>query len=189
MKNCILLLMFIAYTTSIFFVNTPYALAIFFIINIALIFMFKIPLKRVFYSLYNFSLVVFITFLFNFLFGYYIDAILISIRLILVCNIAFIFTYTMGTSKIISALEKLFFPLKFIGISPTDLSLIVNIAITSIPIFIRDINQTLFAMQNKGLKQFSFKSLKYTSKILLLSLFKKTSELEITLKIKNYIEQ
>ena len=95
----------------------------------------------------------------------------------------------MGTNNIISALEKLFYSLKFIGISPTDLSLMINISITSIPIFIRDINQTLFAMQNKGLKKFSFKSLKYTSKLILLSLFKKTSELELTLKVKNYIEK
>ena len=71
MKNCILLLLFIAYTTSIFFVSNPYALIIFFIINIALILMLKIPLKRTFTNLYNFSFVVFITFLFNFLFGYY----------------------------------------------------------------------------------------------------------------------
>ena len=188
MKNCILLLMFIAYTTSIFFISTPYALAIFFIINIALILMFKISFKRAAISLYNFSFVIFITFLFNFLFGYYIDAILISIRLILVCNISFIFNYMMGTNNIISALEKLFYPVKFIGISPTDLSLMINIAITSIPIFIRDINQTLFSMQNKGLNKFSLKSLKYTSKILLLSIFNKTNKLELTLKAKNYIE-
>lgn len=168
MKNCILLLMFIAYTTSIFFISSIYALAIFFIINIALISMFKIPLERVFINLYKFSFVVFITFIFNILFGYYKDAILISIRLVLVCNISFIFTYTMGFNRIISALEMLFYPLKLLGISPSDLSLIINIAITFIPIFIRDINQTLFSMQNKGLKKYSLKSLKYTSKIILL---------------------
>lgn len=188
MKNCILLLMFILYTTSIFFISNNYALAIFCIINIALIFMLKIPLKRVFYSLYRFSFVVAITFLFNILFGYYIDAIIISIRLILVCNISFIFTYKMGFTNIMSALEKLFIPLKFIGISPSDISLIINIAITSIPVFIRDIEQTLFSMQNKGLNKYSLKSLKYTSKILLFSLFKKTNEIELTLKAKNYIE-
>lgn len=188
MKNCIFLLMFIAYTTSIFFISNLYALAIFLIINIALIFMFKIPLKRIFVNLYNFSFVVFITFIFNILFGYFKEAFFISIRLVLVCNISFIFTYTMGFNRIISALEILFSPLKLIGISPTDLSLIINIAITFIPIFIRDIHQTLFSMQNKGLKKFSFTSLKYTTKIILISLFKKTNELELTLKVKNYIE-
>jgi len=188
MKNCILLLLFIAYTTSIFFINNNYALAIFFIINIALIFVLKISIKRTLENLYKFSFIVFITFLFNILFGYYVDAILISIRLILVCNISFIFAYKMGFCKIVTALETLFTPLKFIGISPSDLSLMINIAITSIPIFIRDINQTLFAMQSKGLKKYSFASLKYATKILLYSLFKKTNDFELTLKVKNYIE-
>lgn len=188
MKNCFLLSLFIFYTTSIFFATNTYILTIFFIINITLILILKIPLKRTLENLYNFSFIVILTFLFNILFGYYLDAFYISIKLILVCNISFIFTYTMGFYKIISSLETLFSPLKIIGISPSDISLIINIAITFVPIFIRDINQTLFAMQNKGLQKYSFKSLKYTFKITLFSLFKKTNELELTLKNKNYVE-
>lgn len=188
MKNCILLLIFIAYATSIFFVKAPFALAIFLGINIALIFILKIPIKRVFVNIYNFSFVVIITFIFNILFGYYLEAILISIRLLLVCNITFIFTYKMGNSNIISGLEFLFKPAKLIGISPSDIALIINIAITFIPIFIRDINQTFLSMQSKGLKKYSIKSLKYTAKILMISLFKKTNDIEYTLKAKNYIE-
>jgi energy-coupling factor transporter transmembrane protein EcfT len=188
MKNLILLIIFIAYTTSIFFVSNWIAILGFIFINLLLMIALKIPIKRVFNNLYKFTFVVFITFVFNILFGYFNEAILIAIRLYIVCNITFIFTYKMGITNILIALEKLFTPLSLFGVSPTDLSLIINIAVTFIPIFLKEIQAILLAMQNKGLKTNSITSIKYTFKILLTSIFKKTSDIELTLKNKNYIE-
>lgn len=188
MKNLILLLMFIAYTTSIFFISDWIVILACIFINLILILAFKIPFKRVLDNLYKFTFVVAITFIFNILFGYIKEAILISIRLYIVCNITFIFTYKMGTTNILISLEKLFTPLKILGISPTDLTLLINIAITSIPIFLREIEQSTLALQNKGLKRYSISSIKYTLKFLLISIFRKTNSIEMTLKSKNYLE-
>lgn len=188
MKNLILLLIFIAYTTSIFFVSNWIAILGFIFMNLLLILALKVPFKRVLNNLYKFTFVVAITFIFNILFGYFKDAILISIRLYIVCNISFIFTYKMGYTNILLALEKLFTPLKLFGISPTDLSLMINIAITFIPIFLKELEQITLSMQNKGVKKYSFTHIKYTFKILLTSIFKKTNDIELTLKSKNYLE-
>lgn len=188
MKNLILLLLFIAYTTSIFFISNWMVLFGFIITNLILIIALKIPFKRVLINLYKVTFIVTITFIFNLLFGYFQEAILISARLYLVCNITFIFTYKMGTTNILISLEKLFTPLKIFGISPTDISLLINIAITFIPIFLKEIEQSMISLQNKGLKRYSIANMKYTLKFLLISIFKKTNSIELTLKSKNYIE-
>lgn len=187
MKNLILLLLFIAYTTSIFFISNWIVFLGFICINLMLILAFKLSFRRVFVNLYKVTPIILITFIFNLLFGYLEEAILISIRLYIVCNMTFIFTYKMGTTNILIALENLFLPLKILGISPTDLSLMINIAITFIPVIFRELEQTSLALKNKGLKSYSISSMKYTFKLLIISIFKKTNEIEFTLKSKNYI--
>lgn len=187
MKNLILLLLFIAYTTSIFFISNWIVFLGFICINLMLILAFKLSFRRVFVNLYKVTPIILITFIFNLLFGYLEEAILISIRLYIVCNMTFIFTYKMGTTNILIALENLFLPLKIFGISPTDLSLMINIAITFIPVIFRELEQTSLALKNKGLKSYSISSIKYTFKLLIISIFKKTNEIEFTLKSKNYI--
>lgn len=189
MKNLILLLIFIAYTTSIFFISNWIAIVSFISVNLVLSIALRIDFKRILVNLYKVTPIIAITFIFNLLFGYLENAILISVRLYIVCNITFIFTTKMGTTNILSALEKLFLPLKIFGISPTDISLMINIAITFIPIIFRELEQTSLALKNKGLKTYSISSIKYTFKLLMISIFKKTGEIELTLKNKNYIEQ
>lgn len=188
MKSLIFLLLFIVYTTSIFFISNWIAIFSFICINIILIFVLKINFKRVLISLYKYTPIILITFIFNALWGYLENAILISIRLYIVCNITFIFTYKMGITNILIALEKLFIPLKLFGISPTDLSLMVNIAITFIPVIFREIEINFLTLQSKGLKRYSISSIKYTFKLLLISIFRKTNDIELTLKCKNYVE-
>ena len=186
MLNLLALIAFLIYTSGIFFISNIYILLGILTFNILLMIILRIPFKRVLYNIYKYSFVIIITFIFNILFGYVKEAFFISFKLILVCNICFIFSYKMGFSNIVFALEKLFIPLKLFKVNPKDLTLMINIAITSIPIFIRNISQSLTSMEAKGLKRYSFKSLKYTCKILLFSVFKKTNDIELTLKVKNY---
>lgn len=187
MKNLILLILFIIYSTSIFFISNWIILLGFIFINLLLIFAFKVNFKRVLINLYKVTPIILITFIFNILFGYFESAILISIRLYIVCNVTFIFTYKMGTTNILIALENLFIPLKIFGISPTDLSLMINIAITFIPIIFKELEQISLALKSKGFKPYSISSMKYTFKLLIISIFKKTNDIELTLKSKNYI--
>ena len=158
MLNLLALIIFLIYTSGIFFINNIYMLLGILIFNILLILFLKVPLKKICYNFYKYSFIVIITFIFNILFGYFKEAFLISFKLILVCNICFIFSYKMGFSNIIFALEKLFSPLKLLKINPRDITLMINIALTSIPIFIRNISQSLTTMEVKGLKKYSFKS-------------------------------
>lgn len=188
MKNLILLIVFIIYTTSIFFFSNWFIILGFAFLNIIALIAFKIPFKRVLANLYKITFIVAITFIFNAIIGNLKEAILISIRLYIVCNASFIFTYKIGTTNILIATEKLFTPLKIFGISPTDISLLINIAITFIPVFYKEFEQSALALKSKGLKQYSISNMKYTLRYLLISIFKKTNSIELTLKSKNYIE-
>ena len=185
MTNLIILIAFLIYATGIFFIKNTYLLFCILLINILLMLIFRISIKKALINLYQFSFVVMITLIFNILFGYLKEAFIISFKLILVCNICFTFSEKLGLSNILLAIEKLFCPLKIFKINPKDITLMINIAITSIPFFFRNIGQTLTAMEAKGLKKYSFLSLKYTCKLLLFSIFKKTNDMELTLKVKN----
>ena len=186
MPYLLALIAFLIYTSGIFFIKNIYILLAILVFNIILMLFFKIPIKKVIYNLYKYSFIVFITFIFNLLFGYFKEAFFISFKLILVCNMGFMFSYKMGFSNIIFAIEKLFTPLKIFKINPKDITLMINIALTSIPVFFKNISQTLISMEAKGLKKYSLKSLKYTCKLLIFSIFKKTNDMELTLKVKNY---
>ena len=63
----------------------------------------------------------------------------------------------------------------------------INIAITFIPVIFRELEQTSLALKNKGVKPYSIISIKYACKLLVISIFKKTNDIELTLKSKNYI--
>ena len=92
MLYLIALIVFLIYTSGIFFINNIYILIVILAFNILLMLIFKTPIKKAFYNLYKYSFIVFLTFIFNILFGYFKEAFMISFKLILVCNICFIFS-------------------------------------------------------------------------------------------------
>jgi energy-coupling factor transporter transmembrane protein EcfT len=173
---------------AIFLVPNTYFLLLFFAIQLILLFVKKINITSALYSLLKMSPIILLTFIFNCIFDNFINAIFIAIKLSLVCNITFIYKETFGTIKIIEAISNIFSPLKIIGISSKDISLIINIAITFIPNFLSEYKQLNLSLKQKGAKSYSFSNLKTTSKLLLISAFKKTQALELTLKSKAYTE-
>lgn len=184
----IFFIIFIFYVVAIFLVPNTYFLLIFLAIQLILLFVKKINIASALYSLFQMLPIILLTFIFNCIFDNFINAIFIAIKLTLVCNITFIYKEIFGTIKIIEAISNIFSPLKFIGISSNDISLIVNIAITFIPNFLSEYKQLRLSLKQKGAKSYSFSNLKTTSKLLLISAFKKTQALELTLKSKAYIE-
>ncbi len=188
MLNFILFLIFIIYVLFIFAIQNLVLAIIILLINFIIMISFKVSLKKAFTNLLFLMPFILITGIFNLFFGSLFEAFLITFKLILVCNITYIFKAIVGTTNIIKAIETLFFPLKIFGISPTDISLIINIAITFIPTLIRDFNETRNALKAKSCTSF-LSSIKYTFKILLTSIFKRTNDLEIALKAKGFSEE
>lgn len=188
MLEIIYFLLFIIYICLIFAFDNFIIQGLFLCINLFLIFILKTPLKKVLLNLKSLSPIILFTSFFNLILGEFLEAILVIIKLVLVCNITFIYKNTLEITKIILTIEKILLPLKFIGISPTDVSLIIHISLTFIPNFIKEIDEIHISLLSKTQKKFSINYIKYLSKLLLISTFKKTNELELALKAKGFYE-
>lgn len=100
MKEIIKFLAFLCYTTSIFFIPNNIVILVAFAINIAIILFAKINIKAVVKNLAIFLPFVLFTVIINCILDNYINAIWVGIKLLLVCNITFIYSKTTTVRQI-----------------------------------------------------------------------------------------
>ncbi len=191
MKSTIKLLILLTYTIAVFFVKNYLVLSIIAILNIILMILFKVPKLKALKNIYYLSFFIVFTALINFLVDNINSALLIAVRLILVCNFTYTFKTIFSPMELAKAIEYLCFPLKVFGINPKDISLIINIALTFIPILSNEFIQIKYALKSRGVAMSGInkvKSIKYMMKPLLYGILRRTNELEYTLRVKGYTE-
>ncbi len=191
MKATVKLLILLAYTIIIFFISNYWTLGIIAICNIVLMLLLKVPKLKALKNLFFLSFFIIFTSVINYFLVDLNTALLIAIRLALVCNFTYIYKHISSTMELAKAIETVCFPLKIIGINPIDISLIVSIAITFIPILSNELTQTKYALKAKGVNKKNtsiIKRLQYILKPIMYSIFKRTGELEWALKAKGYTE-
>lgn len=187
--NIIKLIFFLLYIISIFFIKNNIALIGALIINIILILIYKINLKKLLNSLSKISIFVLITALIN---VFVVDinyAILIGIKLILVCSITYIFSTTLSYMEFATVIEILSYPLKLIGVNPKDIGLLITIALSFIPILKEELSRIKYVLLVKGFKINTINILKNTNIIfqpLFVSIMERINEIEYSLKAKGY---
>jgi len=186
-KNLIQFIIFLAYATSIFLVQSKLAIVIFTVINLNLMLILKIDIKKLIISMKGFLVIVIFTsivnmFMINFSFGINIGA-----KLLLVCHATCIFSQKITYMGLAQAIEKLFYWVKWIGLNPKDVSLLVCIALSFIPILKDEIYQIKNSLKSKGYK-LSLKNSKLVFKPFFISLIKRVNEIENSLKSKAYQE-
>ncbi|MCL2354299.1 MAG: energy-coupling factor transporter transmembrane protein EcfT [Oscillospiraceae bacterium] len=83
-------------------------------------------------------------------------------------------------------------PFKVFGINPKDISLIVNISVTFVPILARELEQIRISLKAKCLQVYGIakahKKLQYIMVPWLYSTFERTNSLEMALKSRGYAE-
>lgn len=187
--NIIKFIFFLLYVISIFFIKNNIALIGALIINIVLILIYKINLKKLLNSLSKISIFVLITALIN---VFVVDinyAIIIGIKLILVCSITYIFSTTLSYMEFATIIETLAYPLKLIGLNPKDIGLLITIALSFIPILKEELSRIKYVLLVKGFKINTINILKNTNiifKPLFVSIMEKINEIEYSLKSKGY---
>lgn len=187
--NIIKFIFFLLYIISIFFIKNNIALIGALIINIILILIYKINLKKLLNSLSKISIFVLITALIN---VFVVDinyAILIGIKLILVCSITYIFSTTLSYMEFATVIEILSYPLKLIGVNPKDIGLLITIALSFIPILKEELSRIKYVLLVKGFKINTINILKNTNIIfqpLFVSIMERINEIEYSLKAKGY---
>lgn len=193
MINAISFLLFLFYTIVIFQTNNYSIIAFFFVINIIITFLLKHRIKnKPVTNFFWFFLAILFTTIINMFVVNFNYGLLIGLKLFLVCNITYIFSRNISYMEFTKIIEKILTPFKIFKINPQDFSLIICIAINFIPILSREFNQTLSALSAKGAKTkgiYFIKNIKLILTTLIVSVFKRVDELEMSLNSKGYVDE
>ena len=94
MKDVIKFLLFLAYATIIFFVPNSLILLLFFTINVIIMLFARLSFIATIRNIMGILPFIILTVAINLLLGYYIDALGVAIKLLLVCQVTFIYSQT-----------------------------------------------------------------------------------------------
>jgi energy-coupling factor transport system permease protein len=184
-KALVKLLLLVVYTFSVFFITSAGVLAALALGNALLMLVFRISPQK---ALRELALMLpFIVFaaLINLLLGDTQEMILVGVRLVLVCNITFLFRQRTSSMELARAVELLFYPVKLFKADPRDMGLMVCIAVAFIPVLQRELEEIIRALASKGMKR-SLKNTRYILKPFLTGVLKRTGEIALALKAKGY---
>jgi energy-coupling factor transporter transmembrane protein EcfT len=189
MKNLIKFILFLIYSVAIFFIKDYRLLVLVAIVNIVLMFILKINFKKSMQNLLKLFIFIAFTVIINLFFDTFKAAILIGIKLILVCNITYTFSKVLSYVQLAQVIEKILYPLKIFKINTRDIGIVVCIALTFIPILKEEFNQIKNVLEIKGFKYNIFNIIKNSNlvfKPFFISVLQRINELEDSIKIKGY---
>lgn len=187
MKNVIKVILFLAYTVSIFMIKHDIFTVIVIGINLILTIAFKISIKEEVGNILGIIAFVILTITINAIAVNPETGIRIGIKLILVCNITYIFSKKTSYMDLAEALEKIFSLLRFIKVNPRNISIMICIAIAFIPTIKKQIKQVTDSLKAKGVKM-NMKNWRLIFEPVTISLLKRVDEIENSLKSKAYQE-
>ncbi len=182
-------LLFIMYTILIFFIKSYELLAVVLAINILLMLALKENIKNALMLILKLMPFILFTTIINVLITGFSFGILIGIRLILVCNITYIFTRKFTINKLQNTVEILLKPLKIIQIDSKEIGIIVAIGVSFVPIIQKEVQELKYSLKAKGFK-LNIKNILTKSNYVLLplttSVIKRIGEIENSLISKGY---
>lgn len=187
MKNAIKLILFLVYTIAIFLVKNDVFAVIVLGINILLTLLLKISIKEEIGNLLGIIIFVIITATINAIIIDIKAGVMIGIKLLLVCNITYIFSRIMNYTELAEAIEKIFSIFKVLKINPKNISIMICICISFIPTIKKQIKQVRAALKAKGVKM-NLKNSGLIFEPVAISLLKRVDEIESSLKAKAYQE-
>lgn len=191
MKKLIIFLLFLIYTIGIFFIDKYILLIIVLVINLAITIISKINIKDEIKNIFKLLPFILFTGIINLIFVNFKFAILLSVRLILVCNISYIYSKTISYMEFSEIIEKIVYPFKIFKINPKDIGLMITISLSFIPIMKDEIKETKNVLNAKGIYPSNINLIKNASLIFkpfFISILQRINEVEMSLKAKGYQE-
>jgi len=187
MKNLVKFFLFIIYTISIFLVKDFKFLVLFLGVNIIICKISKIKLKDIVNNLKLLLPFILFTSFLNIILDSWVMGVIIGIRIIFCYNITYIFSKSLTVFEIAEVIEKLFFPYKLFKINTKNIGIMVSISLCMIPIMKNEIISLKNTMKIKG-KKMKFNNFLIIMKPMLISILRKTSQLEKSIISKAYVE-
>lgn len=189
--NIIKFILFLIYTVGVFYVANYLFLLIIACVNIGVMLLNKISLKGALKNLIGIGIFVLFTVIINLFLMTIQDAILIGIRLALVCNGTYIFTRLLSTLEIAETIQNLLAPLKCFKINTQNIGIIISIAMAFIPILTKELNNIIDSLKSKGFNT-KMPNLISNSNLIMRPLFigilKRANEVEHALKAKAFLD-
>lgn len=190
-KNIVVFILFITYTVSVFLIKNYTILGICAIFNIVLMLVIRINLKEAAKNLLKIAPFILFTAVINVILMNINEGILVTVRLLIVCNATYIFSKIMSTLELTKVIEILAYPVKIFKIDPRDIAIIVSIAISFISVITQEITNIKYSLKSKGFNINSKNMILHANLILnplFLSLLNRVNEMEYAMKSKAYIE-
>ena len=191
MKNLIKFILFITYTILIFLINDFKLLLIPLFINIICIIILKLNIKNMLINLLKLSIFILFTIIVNFIVESIEYALIVAFKLLLICNITYIFSKSISYMEFAKVIENIFYPLKIFKIEPKNIGIIVCIALAFIPILKKELEELKYVLKIKGFKISLInilKNISVISKPFFVSILRKVNDIENTLLIKGYVQ-
>lgn len=187
MRNTLKLIVFIIYIISIFSIKLHMIFIVYILINVIVSKILDAKFWGFLENIRTLLILVIFTTLINILFGSIEDGIVLGARMLIAYNITYIFSTTFNILELAQTIEIILKPLCIFKIDIKDISLIISIALCMIPILNEELKQTKNSLKSKGYK-FKLNNLDLYIKPIIISILKRTDELEKTLIVKSYQE-
>ncbi len=192
MKDMIKFILFVMYTALIFFILDYRIIAVIAIVNLILMLIGKINFieagKSILKLLPFILLVVFI----NIILMSTERAILIGVRLILVCNVTYTFTRNFTPVQLSNSIEKILTPLKLFKVNTKDIGIMISIAVAFIPILRDEVDKLKESLRSKGFNTNGVNMIKNINLILvplIVSILKRVNHIENAFISKGYVSE
>lgn len=192
MKDVIKFILFILYTVLIFFISDYKILGIILIINVTFMLISKVKIKNAIRSIIKLLPFILFVILLDLILMSKEEAILIGIRLILVCNFTYTFTKNFTPEQLSNSIEKILTPLKIFKINTRDIGIMISIAVAFIPILKDEGNKIKQSLISKGFNVNGINMIKNINLILvplIVSILKRVGHIENAFKSKGYISE
>lgn len=180
-------IIFVLYASFIFFIDTKLLLLVVFLLNLLAMIVLKIKVGEAIQNIVKWLPFILLTVLINCLLSNYEYALLIAVKLILVCNATYIYSRTTTVRGIAHTIKSLCMPLKWLNVNPDDMELLVCISLSMLPILKREYFQLREACVAKGMA-LNIKNSKVVLTKLMISVMKRVNEIEESMIEKGYGE-
>ncbi len=185
-------LFFLVYTTLIFLLPNQYWILVLAPINFtAMLYVclhLHSSLRKILSGTLKFLPFILLAFLFNFWLDNLEDALWISYKLIIVCQMTMVYASSTSNLEVAITIQKLCAPLKLLHVDTTDIKILVCVALSLIPTLRQQLSETRMACSAKHMS-ISFYNAKPILVRFFATVFARIEQIEASLLAKGYRER
>lgn len=192
MKQMVTFLLFILYTIGIFLIQHPLIIVWGIGINLICMLIQRISIKKAISNLWSFMGFIVFTGVINVWVVDFHYGAMIAIKLMLVCNVTYLFSKSITYTQFAQIMVRILTPLKWGKCNTNQIEIMICIALSAIPILKQELVNVRFALKAKGCKTDAFHLIlqaKWVLLPMLTSILKRMNEMEHTLKAKAYLNE